>query len=101
MPLGSKTLSRSSAARAWGSAGWRPAPTAVLASRAAFHAYLVAARLHAFTCLDPAVRTALAHLGGPELATGVIERLMREINARTDIGGVRWTIAGLRDCSPS
>jgi len=22
---------------------------------------------------------------------------MREINARTDIGGVRWTISGLRD----
>ena len=61
------------------------------------HTYLDAARPHAFTCLDPAVRRALAHLGGPELATGVIERLMREINARTDIGGVRWTIAGLRD----
>jgi hypothetical protein len=34
----------------------------------------VSARPHAFTCLDPAVRKALA--------TGVIERLMREINAR-------------------
>jgi hypothetical protein len=49
---------------------------------------------HAFTCLDPAVRKALAC---PELATGVIERLMREINARADIGGVRWTISCLRD----
>jgi hypothetical protein len=68
-------------------------PTALTSA----HTYLDAARPHAFTCLDPAVRRALAHLGGPELATGVIERLMREINARTDIGGARWSIAGLRD----
>lgn len=61
------------------------------------HAYLDAARPHAFTCLDPAVRKALAPIGGPELGTGVLERLMREINARTDIGGVRWSPAGLRD----
>jgi hypothetical protein len=40
---------------------------------------------------------AQTHIGGPELGTGVFERLMREINARTDIGGVRWTPAGLRD----
>jgi transposase-like protein len=68
-------------------------PTALTAA----HAFLDAARPHAFTCLDPNLRKALACIGGPELATGVIERLMREINARTDIGGVRWTIAGLRD----
>jgi transposase-like protein len=61
------------------------------------HTYLDAARPHAFTCLDTALRRALARLGGPELGTGVLERLMREINARTDIGGVRWTIPGLRD----
>lgn len=61
------------------------------------HAYLDAARPHAFTCLDPALRNRLAHLGGPELGTGVLERLMREINARTDIGGTRWTVGGLRD----
>jgi len=59
--------------------------------------YLVIARPHAFTCLDPALRTRLAHLGGPELGTGVLERLMRELNARTDIGGARWSIPGLRD----
>ncbi|MGH8422538.1 MAG: hypothetical protein ACRER3_09335, partial [Pseudomonas fluorescens] len=39
----------------------------------------------------------LARLGGPELGTGVLERVMRELNARTDIGGSRWSIAGLRD----
>jgi hypothetical protein len=61
------------------------------------HAYLDAARPHAFTCLNPAVRKALAPIGGPELGTGGQQRLMREINARTDIGGVRWMPAGLRD----
>jgi len=61
------------------------------------HAYLATAREHTFTCLDPALRARLAHLGGPELGTGVIERLMRELNARTNIGGSRWSIDGLRD----
>jgi hypothetical protein len=61
------------------------------------HAYLDAARPHTFTCLDPKLRQRLAHLGGPELGTGVLERLMRELNARTDIGGSRWSTAGLRD----
>lgn len=61
------------------------------------HAYLAAARQHTFTCLDPKLRRQLWHLGGPELGTGVLERLMRELNARTDIGGSRWSIPGLRD----
>jgi hypothetical protein len=61
------------------------------------HAYLAGARPHTFTCLDPKLRRQLAHLGGPELGTGVLERLMRELNARTDIGGSRWSINGLRD----
>jgi hypothetical protein len=61
------------------------------------HAYLATAREHAFTCLDPHLRARLARLGGPELGTGVLERVMRELNARTDIGGSRWSIAGLRD----
>jgi hypothetical protein len=47
---------------------------------------LAAARNHAFTCLDPDLRSRLVRLGGPELGTGVLERVMREINARTDIG---------------
>lgn len=59
--------------------------------------YLATARPHAFTCLDPTLRARLARLGGPELGTGVLERLMRELNARTDIGGSRWSIPGLRD----
>jgi hypothetical protein len=61
------------------------------------HAYLATARDHAFTCLDPDLRSRLARLGGPELGTGVLERLMREINARTDIGGSRWSVPGLLD----
>jgi len=47
-----------------------------------------------FPCLDPDLRR---RLGGPELGTGVLQRLMREINAPTDIGGNRWSIPGLRD----
>jgi len=76
---------------------WDAFTATIPATLTAAHAYLDAARPHAFTCLDPGLRKTLAHLGGPELATGVIERLMRELNARTDIGGVRWTIPGLRD----
>ena len=51
----------------------------------------------AFTFLDDTLKRAFAPLGGVELGTGVIERVMRELNARTDIGGSRWTTAGLRD----
>jgi hypothetical protein len=58
---------------------------------------LAGARDQVFTCLRPDVRARLAHLGGPELGSGVLERVMRELNARTDIGGSRWSIDGLRD----
>jgi hypothetical protein len=58
---------------------------------------LTGARDQTFTCLRPDVRARLAHLGGPELGSGVLERVMRELNARTDIGGSRWSINGLRD----
>lgn len=58
---------------------------------------LEGARPQVFTCLDPTLRTTLAYLGGPELGSGVIERTMRDINARVDIGGSRWTIPGIRD----
>ena len=58
---------------------------------------LAGARDQVFTCLRPDVRRRLAHLGGPELGSGVLERVMRELNARTDIGGSRWSIEGLRD----
>jgi hypothetical protein len=60
-------------------------------------AYLAAARPQALPFLDDRLQRTLAHLGGVELGSGVIERVMREINARTDIGGSRWSVAGLRD----
>ncbi|WP_370325851.1 transposase [Euzebya sp.] len=63
----------------------------------ALHAYLAAAAPHAMTFCDPRLQRRLADLGGVELGTGVIERPMRELNARTDIGGTRWSEAGLRD----
>jgi hypothetical protein len=53
-----------------------------------------------FTCLRPELRARLAHLGSPERGSGVlgrVMRVMRELNARTDIGGSRWSIEGLRD----
>jgi hypothetical protein len=50
-----------------------------------------------FTCLRPELRARVTHLGGPELGSGVFERVMRELNARTDIGGSRWSTDGLRD----
>lgn len=58
---------------------------------------LTVARPQVFTCLDPTLRRDLAYLGGPELGSGVIERTMRDINARVDIGGSRWSIPGIRD----
>lgn len=58
---------------------------------------LAGARDQVFTCLRPDIRRRLAHLGGPELGSGVLERVMRELNARTDIGGSRWSTEGLRD----
>jgi hypothetical protein len=58
---------------------------------------LAGAREQVFTCLRPDVRARLTHLGGPEVGSGVLERIMRELNARTDIGGSRWSVAGLRD----
>jgi hypothetical protein len=58
---------------------------------------LAGARDQVFTCLRPDIRARLAHLGGPELGSGVLERVMRELNARTDIGGSRWSVEGLRD----
>jgi hypothetical protein len=52
---------------------------------------------HAFTfATNPtAGRLVFGDKGRPELATGVLERVMREMNRRTDIG-VRWSIPGAR-----
>ncbi len=47
---------------------WDDFTTTIPATLTRAQAYLAAARPHAFTCLDPALRRRLAHLGGPELA---------------------------------
>ena len=78
-------------------AAWDAFVEAIPASLTSARSYLGTARPHAFTCLDPALRARLARLGGPEPGTGVIERFMRELNARTDIGGSRWSVEGLHD----
>ena len=78
-------------------AAWDAFTATIPASLTSARSYLEAARPHAFTCLDPALRARLVRLGGPELGTGVIERFMRELNARTDIGGSRWSVDGLHD----
>jgi hypothetical protein len=59
--------------------------------------YLRLARPHVFTCFDDKLRHQLRHLGGPEIGTGVLERTMRQINERVDIGGSRWSTDGMRD----
>jgi transposase-like protein len=60
-------------------------------------AYLRAAEPDVFTFIThpDAGRLVFGDRGRPELATGVLERVMRELNRRTDVG-VRWTIDGLR-----
>ena len=78
-------------------AAWDELAADLPARYTAMTAYLAAARPHAFTFLDERLQRRLAHLGGVDLGTGVIERVMRELNARTDIGGSRWSIPGLRD----
>jgi hypothetical protein len=68
---------------------------AVGASAAASH--LRSARSEVFTFLihPGAGRLVFGHKGRPELGTGVLERVMREMNRRTDVG-VRWSIPGVR-----
>jgi len=59
--------------------------------------YLRAAIREVFTFLTHpgAGRLLFGHKRRPELSTGVLERVMRELNRRTDVG-VRWTIPGIR-----
>lgn len=40
-------------------------------------------------------RLVFGHKGRPDLGTGVLERVMREMNRRTDVG-VRWSVPGVR-----
>jgi transposase-like protein len=60
-------------------------------------AHLRAATSEVFTFLThPAAgRLLFGDKGRPEVGTGVLERVMREMNRRTDVG-VRWSIAGVR-----
>ncbi len=69
--------------------------TAVGATAAATH--LANAGPHALTFLTHpgAGRLLFGDKGRPELATGVLERVMREMNRRTDVG-VRWSVPGVR-----
>jgi len=59
--------------------------------------YLTAAESEVFTFIShpDAGRLLFGDKGRPELATGVLERVMRELNRRTDLG-VRWSIHGCR-----
>jgi Transposase, Mutator family len=59
--------------------------------------HLRRARNEVFTFLsDPAAGWLVAgHKGRPDVGTGVLERVMREMNRRTDVG-VRWSIPGVR-----
>jgi hypothetical protein len=59
--------------------------------------YLRDAFSETFTFLTnpTAGRLVFGHKGRPELGTGVLERVMREMNRRTDVG-VRWSIPGIR-----
>jgi transposase-like protein len=65
-------------------------------------AYKTAGHLHAaqhealtFLYRPDAGRLVFGDKGRPELGSGVLERVMREMNRRTD-NGVRWSIEGLR-----
>jgi len=60
-------------------------------------AHLRAAEDEVFTFLThPAAgRLLFGDKGRPEVGTGVLERVMREMNRRTDVG-VRWSIPGVR-----
>ena len=55
------------------------------------------ARDEIFTFLsNPQAGTLVAgHKGRPEVGTGVLERVMREMNRRSDVG-VRWSVEGVR-----
>lgn len=68
---------------------------AVGASAAASHLRSARAEVFTFLVHPDAGRLVFGHKGRPELGTGVLERVMREMNRRTDVG-VRWSIEGVR-----
>ena len=65
------------------------------AAHAATHLRNAAAHAFTFATHPQAGRLLFGDKGRPELATGVLERVMREMNRRTDVG-VRWSIPGVR-----
>jgi hypothetical protein len=65
------------------------------ADHAATHLRNAAAHAFTFATNPTAGRLLFGDKGRPELATGVLERVMREMNRRTDVG-VRWSIPGAR-----
>ena len=65
------------------------------AAHAATHLRNAAAHAFTFATHPTAGRLVFGDKGRPELATGVLERVMREMNRRTDVG-VRWSIDGVR-----
>ena len=65
------------------------------ASAAAAHLRNAAEETFTFITHPDAGWLIAGHKGRPDVGTGVLERVMREMNRRTDIG-VRWSIDGIR-----
>lgn len=65
------------------------------APSAAHHLRAAAEEVFTFLTHPDAGQLVCGHKGWPDVGTGVLERVMREMNRRTDVG-VRWSIHGLR-----
>jgi transposase-like protein len=65
------------------------------APSAAHHLRAAAEEVFTFLTHPDAGQLVCGHKGRPDVGTGVLERVMREMNRRTDVG-VRWSIHGLR-----
>lgn len=65
------------------------------APAAAGHLRNAADEVFTFLTNPDAGRLVIGHKGRPDVGTGVLERVMREMNRRTDVG-VRWSVPGIR-----
>jgi transposase-like protein len=65
------------------------------APAAATHLRNAAGEAFTFLTNPAAGELVTGHKGRPDVGTGVLERVMREMNRRTDVG-VRWSVAGVR-----
>lgn len=65
------------------------------ATAAAAHLRNAADKTFTFPTNPDAGWLVAGHKGRPDVGTGILERVMREMNRRTDIG-VRWSITGIR-----